>query len=223
MSNLSINSTKLDEGLCIRPHGVSDRNTPVWDPSSDQMRCRTTSMDPQDTAICDIQAGKNITVEFHKSGTTGKVISDSHKGPCLVYMSQMEYNGEGPVWFKIYEDGYDTETKQWCVTKLIANDGKLSVNIPEDIKPGPYLLRAELIALHNAKSEYKAGSSGSGAQYYLNCAQVQVYGSGSVTPDGVSIPGVYKADDPGLVFNIYNKTIDSYPIPGPTVYVAGSQ
>ncbi|KAJ2854041.1 hypothetical protein FB639_006437, partial [Coemansia asiatica] len=75
----------------------------------------------------------------------------------------MEANGMGPVWFKIYEDGYDKDKDLWCTNKLIANDGKLFVNIPEDIKPGAYLLRAELIALHNARSAYTAANPSSGA------------------------------------------------------------
>ncbi|KAJ1827931.1 hypothetical protein LPJ56_001389 [Coemansia sp. RSA 2599] len=186
------------------------------------MRCRTSNMDPKDTETCGIKAGTNITVEFHSSGDSGKVISASHHGPCLVYMSPMEENGEGPVWFKIFEDGYDADKDTWCINKVIENDGKLSVNIPEDIKQGPYLLRTELIALHNAKDSNKPGSNSTGAQFYINCAQLQVYGDGKVVPKGVEIPGVYTVDDPGLNVNIY-KSIDSYEIPGPAVYSAGSK
>ncbi|KAJ2698111.1 hypothetical protein FB645_005730 [Coemansia sp. IMI 203386] len=167
-------------------------------------------MSPSSTDTCGITAGSTITVEWHHNGDQGPVISASHKGPCMVYMAPLESNGEGNVWFKIFEDGYDSKSKKWCVDKLINNGGKLNVVIPKDIRPGGYLLRTEIMALHNARD---AG----GMQDYANCAQLQVAGSGSKTPKGVAIPGVYKADDPGILINIYKK-LSEYPIPGPPVY-----
>ncbi|KAJ2363888.1 hypothetical protein IW150_006628, partial [Coemansia sp. RSA 2607] len=181
------------------------RTFPVQDLTSTDLRCRTTDMSPSATDTCGVKAGSTIKVEWHHSGDSGDVISASHKGPCLVYMAPLESNGSGNVWFKIFEDGYNPSTKQWCVDKLIANDGKLDVTIPHSIKPGAYLLRSEILALHNARELH-------GMQAYPNCAQLYVSGSGNTVPSGVPIPGVYKDNDPGILINIYKK-LDNYPIP----------
>ncbi|KAJ1643759.1 hypothetical protein J3B02_005853 [Coemansia erecta] len=213
LSNLSINGTRLPFGRCIRPLSASRRTFPVQDLSSPDLRCRTTDMSPSATDTCGILAGSTITVEWHHQGDQGEVISASHKGPCLVYMAPLESNGEGNVWFKIFEDGYDATNKQWCVDKLIKNGGKLGVVIPRDIRAGGYLLRTEIMALHNARDV-------GGMQDYANCAQLQVAGNGKKTPRGVAIPGVYKADDPGILINIYKK-MEKYAIPGPPVLYKG--
>ncbi|PIA13019.1 hypothetical protein COEREDRAFT_89911 [Coemansia reversa NRRL 1564] len=92
-------------------------------------------------------------------------------------------------------------------------DGKLDVVIPADIADGEYILRREIIALHLAE---KIG----GAEFYPNCAQINVVGGGVSIPKGVAIPGVYKEDDPGIHFNLYDG-YDSYSIPGPQVYKSG--
>ena len=52
----------------------------------------------------------------------------------------------------------------------------------------------EHIALHSA-------STSGGAQFYISCAQLKVTGGGSASPAGVSIPGVYKASDPGIMIS----------------------
>jgi cellulase len=74
----------------------------------------------------------------------------------------------------------------------------MDVKIPSGLAPGDYLLRAEAIALH------AAGSPG-GAQFYLTCYQITVTGGGSASPGGgsaspagVTFPGAYKANDPGV-------------------------
>jgi hypothetical protein len=72
---------------------------------------------------------------------------------------------------------------------------------------GQYLLRAEQIALHGA-------SAPGGAQFYISCAQIEVTGSGSGTPDPtVKLPGAYATDDPGLVINIYYPIVSTGTFP----------
>jgi hypothetical protein len=70
------------------------------------------------------------------------------------------------------------------------------VTLPTNLPTGHYLLRTEIIALHNAVSE-------GGAEFYPACAQLSVTGSGS--PGGaagasptVSFPGAYSASEPGI-------------------------
>lgn len=130
----------------------------------------------------------------------------------LVYIAPTAQGAAGSNWVKIYEDGYNNG--QWAVERLRANTGRHAITVP-DIIPGTYLLRAEIIALHEAF--FKGG-----AQFYMECVQIQVTSPGSKTlPSGVSIPGAYHADDPGVFFNLYNG-FTSYPIPGPPVWDGAS-
>ncbi|RYP08181.1 hypothetical protein DL765_008881 [Monosporascus sp. GIB2] len=87
--------------------------------------------------------------------------------------------------------------------------------IPPCVAPGDYLMRVELLALHSA---YAAG----GAQFYMECAQIRVTGSGTNKGSSfVSFPDAYSANDPGLVISIYdnngnpNNGGKPYAIPGP--------
>lgn len=59
-----------------------------------------------------------------------------------------------------------------------------------------------------------------GAQFYMECAQIRVTGSGSNKGSNfVSFPGAYKANDPGIQVSIYDTKGQPYPasykIPGP--------
>lgn len=120
--------------------------------------------------------------------------------------------GYGSGWFKISQAGLNSATQTWAVTDLIANKGVQSIAIPACLANGQYLLRAELIALH-------AAGSAQGAQFYMECAQINVSGgTGTKTPSTVSLPGAYSATDPGILINIY-QTLTSYTIPGPTPFV----
>jgi cellulase len=58
----------------------------------------------------------------------------------------------------------------------------------------------------------------------MECAQINVVGgTGSASPTTYSIPGIYKATDPGLLINIYTMTSSStYTIPGPPVFSCGA-
>jgi len=54
----------------------------------------------------------------------------------------------------------------------------------------------------------------------MECAQINVVNGGSTVPSKTySIPGIYKANDPGILVNIYSMTASSkYIIPGPPVF-----
>lgn len=74
----------------------------------------------------------------------------------------------------------------------------MNVRIPAELAPGPYLLRAELIALHEGDARFDENPI-RGAQFYPNCVQLMVGGNGTVElPEGVSFPGAYSFDDPGV-------------------------
>lgn len=104
---------------------------------------------------------------------------------------------------------------------MIANGGWHYFTLPSCVAPGDYLLRVELIALHSA------GSVGQ-AQFYMECAQIRVTGSGTSTGGStVKFPGAYSAQDPGILINIYDNSGQpylggkSYSIPGPAVMTCG--
>jgi cellulase len=58
-------------------------------------------------------------------------------------------------------------------------------------------------------------------QFYLTCYQLTITGSGTTNPSGVSFPGAYKASDPGILINIYQK-LTKYVSPGPAVVSGGT-
>jgi lytic cellulose monooxygenase (C1-hydroxylating) len=152
------------------------------------------------------------------------------KGPIQVYIAAKPTNGEGPAWTKLASQGYDPVKKTWAVDDLIANKGKHSVTLPADLAPNDYLLRAEIIALHEADTNYSVAKT-RGAQFYPSCSQVTVKGAAgsrvkrdSKLPGNVAVPsqkfnfvGGYKYTDPGILFNLY-APFTSYTAPGPAVW-----
>jgi hypothetical protein len=94
----------------------------------------------------------------------------------LVYIAPTASNGVGDVWIKLAEAGYDGA--KWAVDDLIANKGKHDVVIPAGLATGEYLVRGELITLHEADVAYTANPA-RGAQLYMECVQIKVTGSGT--------------------------------------------
>jgi len=87
-----------------------------------------------------------------------------------------------------------------------------------------------MIALHEGDVSFLTNAK-RGAQFYPDCVQIEVTGDGAVElPEGVSFPGAYSHDDPGVVHNVYCSTetkiaktstppcVTDYVIPGPTVW-----
>jgi len=192
---------------------------PITDVSSNPIACNggpnpTTASN----VVINVKAGGTVTAVWRHTETSGPgdVVDPSHKGPVMAYMkkvsSALTDPGYGAGWFKISEAGLTNVGSQtWATQDLIANQGKQEITIPPCIADGQYLLRPELIALHGA-------SNTNGAQFYMECAQINVTGgTGAKTPATVSLPGAYKASDPGILLNIY-KTLTSYTIPGPEVF-----
>ncbi|KAJ2824256.1 hypothetical protein FBU31_004044 [Coemansia sp. 'formosensis'] len=175
-------------------------------------------MDKASTKILTLTAGVKFGLEFHEGDTdTTRFIEGAHRGPGLIYLAPLDSNGEGNVWFKIFEKGYDPTTKKFYTEELMKTGGKMEFAIPTDIKGGEYLMRTEFIALHTADKEYKPSSKGDGAEFFPNCAQINLISDGTLEPKGYPIPGIYKSNDPGILFNLWDK-YDSYKIPGPPLY-----
>ena len=156
--------------------------------------------------IASVNAGSNLTFEWRavpdvSTNSRGISIDTSHKGPCAVYMkkvadSSASNNAAGAGWFKIMEEGYDSVAGKWCTEKLASKDGHLAATVPSDLAPGYYLVRPELLALH------QADKSPPDPQFYVGCAQIFLSSSGSASPSStVSIPGYVNMSTPGKSFD----------------------
>ncbi|KAH7304978.1 family 61 glycoside hydrolase [Stachybotrys elegans] len=136
-------------------------------------------------------------------------------GPILAYVAKCDgectdVNPTSLRWVKIEEQGIDYDTQVWAQAQFVDQDSNWTVNIPESLAPGNYVLRHELIALHGA-------ASANGAQNYPQCFNIKITGSGTANPTGVPGTSLYKATDPGILFNPY-VTITNYVIPGPALW-----
>jgi len=178
-------------------------NDPVKDVKSADMTCNK-NKGPAARSL-DVKAGDKIAIEWAHNNRGDEIVATSHKGPVQVYIASTSTSGKGPVWVKVASDGFSGG--QWATDKLRTNKGKHSFTMP-NVAPGAYLIRPEIIALHE-------GQNLGGAQLYMSCIQVKVTGSGGKTlPSGLSFPGSYSATDPGVKFNVYAKQNQNYKAPG---------
>ncbi|PBP28067.1 Cellulose-binding protein [Diplocarpon rosae] len=214
--NILVND--VDQGLGNSAAGYirsPPNNNPVKDVTSKDMTCNVNNVPTAKTI--DVAAGDKITLQWHHDNNlpTDDIIASSHKGPVMAYLAPTASEGAGDVWVKVAEDGY--ANGKWGVENLIAAKGKFDVTLPAQLAPGEYLLRGEIIALHEGDASY-ATNPGRGAQFYMECVQLKVAGTGTTTlPAGIAIPGAYSPTDPGIVFNIYG-SVTSYPVPGGPVW-----
>lgn len=163
-----------------------------------------------------VAAGSDISLRW-------SAWAESHHGPVIDYIANC--HGDCATvdkttleFVKIAEQGqYELGegaglTGYWAADTLFETDLTWVVTIPESLAPGNYILRHELIALHEG---FKEGS----AQFYPQCINLEVTGNGTDTPEGVLGTELYKSDDPGIFFNIYNdETGPEYIIPGPPLW-----
>ncbi|KAI0759233.1 glycosyl hydrolase family 61-domain-containing protein [Trametes elegans] len=137
-------------------------------------------------------------------------------GPMLTYMASCgsttcdKFDASNAQWFKVDEVAKKDDGSTW-VQQDIMNGGTYSMNLPDNIAPGDYLVRHEIIALQLAVSM-------GGAEFYPACVQTRVSGNGNGTPNStVSFPGAYSDSDPGIFDpNVYNPG-SSYTFPGPPI------
>ncbi|KAF2707432.1 lytic polysaccharide monooxygenase [Pleomassaria siparia CBS 279.74] len=216
-----VNGQDLGQGTGIR---MSTSNNPIQNVNDASFACKNSFQSPVSSKVVDVKAGDKVGVMWgHIIGgaqfanDADNPIAKSHKGPTIFYMAKVDNAAtaqpSGLKWFKVFEDGLDGSGK-WGVDRMIEGGGWVDFNMPTCVAPGQYLLRAEIIALHSAKTQGQA-------QFYMGCAQINVSGSGSATGNTVSFPGAYSATDPGILISIYNSKGEPvgngtpYKIPGP--------
>ena len=152
-----------------------------------------------------VSAGSTLTLQWN-------TWPESHKGPVIDYLARCSgsctsVSKTSLQFFKIAQRGLDGGV--WAADRLIQNGNRWSVTIPSNLQAGNYVLRHEIIALHS-------GGNPNGAQLYPQCINLIVTGGGSSLPSGTAGTSLYRANDPGILFNIYNNPT-SYPIPGPAL------
>ncbi|KAK8212617.1 family 61 glycosyl hydrolase [Phyllosticta capitalensis] len=143
---------------------------------------------------------------------------DSHHGPIINYMASCD--GDCTTvdktklnFVKTDASGLDSGSNPgtWATDDLISNNFVYKTKIPADLKAGNYVLRHEIIALHSASQK-------DGAQFYPQCINVKVTGSGSTAiSGGEPATSFYKETGPSIQFNLYT-TFSSYTIPGPALW-----
>ncbi|KAK7048477.1 glycoside hydrolase family 61 protein G [Favolaschia claudopus] len=215
---VSVNGVDQGHGVGVR---VPTSNAAITDLNSPNLICNTNFVQPVSQAVIKVPAGGQVTAQFHRTGAgyTGPDPADpidpTNKGPVVAYLaavpSATQTNVSGLKWFKIFESGLNEATHQWGSDLLFINKGNVTLTIPPCIASGDYLLRVEYIGLEYA-------SSYPGAQFFMSCAQLSVTGTSAkvVAPSTVSIPGVYKSTDSGIVTSVFG--ISSYTVPGPAVF-----
>ncbi|KAM7202220.1 family 61 putative glycoside hydrolase [Rhypophila sp. PSN 637] len=196
----SVGSTKYPAWNYVRRNSNPSwlQNGPVTDLASNDLRCNVGGGTSNGTETANVKAGDSFTFTLDTAVY--------HVGPVSLYMSKApglakDYDGSGQ-WFKIFDWG--PSGTNWPMRD------SYTANIPKCIPSGEYLLRIQQIGIHNP---------GAAPQFYISCAQVNVAGGGNASPGPlVSIPGAFKASDPGLVANVYNGGANSYVVPGPKVF-----
>lgn len=190
-------------------------NSPVKDLASPDMVCNVNGAKAV-SGFVKAAAGDTLSFEWFHDNRNDDIIDGSHKGPVITWIAKYtEGAGTGAIWSKIAEDGFDGS--EWAVDKLIRNQGKQDFTLPSSLAAGKYLIRQEIIALHESDAAFNQNPA-RGAQFYPSCVQVEVTGSGSVVPNQEFDFNVdYTYADPGILFNLYT-SFTSYPIPGPEVF-----
>ncbi|KAI0784093.1 family 61 endoglucanase [Abortiporus biennis] len=169
------------------------------------------------TPLAEVQAGELVTFDWGSW-------TSSHSGPVMTYIAKCpngcaNFKGDtGNVWVKIDQDQYNpTRTGfEWGENIIRMKGSKYSVHIP-NLVPGEYLLRHEILGLHVAGQLM-------GAQFYPNCVQIKITGSGTLTlPTGIPLPGSYDPEDPGILVQLWQYTPQNpyYVAPGGSVLLPG--
>ncbi|CCO29794.1 hypothetical protein BN14_03815 [Rhizoctonia solani AG-1 IB] len=184
-----IDSAGTVTGEYLYVRANTNTNSPVTDVASNDFRCN----------VGGLASGSKTSIATAAAGSTVGFQADIgliHPGPTQVYLGKVP-SGQTAT----------TGSLAWPSD----NQQTFKFKIPSNTPAGNYLLRIEHIALHGA-------STVGGAQFYISCAQLSITGSGSGNPAKVSIPGVYKGTEPGLLINIYWPPVTNYTIPGPAVW-----
>lgn len=181
---------------------------PVLDVHSGDLACSVAGHKGTGKAA-EANAGDKITFHWNQW-------LDDHLGPVTTYMADCNndctnFDAASGKWFKIDAAGYDSKKKQWASDVVRANGNTWTSTIPASLAPGQYLVRHEIVALHDASQP----------QFYPSCTQVKIKQGGNAKPSGsqtVSIPGIY---DNFRFPDIWSDGFNSFTVAGPPEFGNG--
>lgn len=175
------------------------------------------------TSHVQVAAGSNITLRW----TAWPM---SHVGPIMDYLAPCPVTGGGGCtnvdknslkFVKIAQQALKPNVTKntywieaWVVDDFLRKKNHAwTFTVPADLKAGQYVLRHEILALHQAREV-------NGAQAYPQCVNLNVTGGGQTEiTEGVSPTEFYDAKDPGIHIDVYGSgSLTEYSFPGPTVW-----
>lgn len=211
LTRISINGKVFEKNAPSVIRLVTVQN-PIKGATNPALTCGLDSAPAQENA--DASPGDTITFDW-KTASGGNWPHNT--GPMETYMASCgsvtcdKFNQAQAKWFKIDQVG-KSSPGIWAQGELMKG-AVASVKLPQNIAPGGYLIRHEIIALH-------LGTSRLGAEFYAGCAQLNIGGNGTGVPTAnelVSLPGAYSDDDPGIFDPTVFEPNAPYVFPGPPV------
>jgi cellulase len=126
---------------------------------------------------------------------------------------------------KISEKGWiDSSMAEgyWAADELRQDDSSWNITIPKSLKSGEYVLRTEVVALHQAHLAVGNGTNSPvGAEFYPQCISLKVAGNGTrAVEGGVDARKLYRGDEKGIAYRSLHERREhgDYVIPGPRVW-----
>ncbi|KAI0089732.1 glycosyl hydrolase family 61-domain-containing protein [Irpex rosettiformis] len=162
-----------------------------------------------------VPANTSSLVTFNWVGMDGASAWIHHAGPVITYMTSCGSQScdafDATVdtkWFKVAQLGQlPNDTGRWF-QEGISSERTYVFQLPDQLAPGGYLIRHELISLQNAVAP-------NGIEFYPMCLQVNVSSEGQQQPNTtVTFPAIYNSSTDGLIFDTYTPPVPAYPFPG---------
>ena len=193
-----------------RPYSSYD---PILSATASSISCNNNNQAGPSQLIANVKAGDKITAIWSQW---------THmEGPVMVYMARCPSgcataNSAQLDWFKIDHSGLISGSlaKGSWGNGIVLKELKWTSTIPSVLADGEYLIRHELLALHQANTP----------QFYPECAHLSVSGGGGQTPPSsatIKLPGGYSMSHPGIMVDIYSSNapnVMTYQVPGPAIW-----
>jgi len=179
-------------------------------------------------ATISANANAGSSVEFDWNGSAFWPAGDAglgpqnHHGPVMTYLAKCpgackDATPQSLDFFKFQEEGRINTAAGipgfWGSDKLTQAGSKVTVKLPLGLAAGEYIMRHEILALHDAMNR--------DPQFYPMCSNLIIAGDGSAplpATGGARFPGAYNlATDPNLSINIFDPAslAINYVAPGP--------
>lgn len=182
---------------------------PIHGATNPSVNCGTGA--PNAAVVVDAMPGSKLSWDWREADLN-KWPHDI--GPMLTYLASCgsttcdKFDSRTAKWFKIDQVAKDN-SGNWVQQQLMNGD-VFRATLPDNLAPGEYLVRHEIIALHLATTKGLA-------EFYPSCQQIKVGGNGTGVPtqdELLSFPGAYSDDDPGIFTpNVFDSNAE-YVFPG---------